>query len=125
MRLRESARQAFRQYRIEKKGQLESELDSYLDTFRIRSPQQSGPAAAVTIHGNVGAVQTGPGSVSNVVLQATYQDRLVRALDDLRAAVERMTDISNDQRQDVITLVDDAKTVVTAERRSGPRLYGS
>jgi hypothetical protein len=118
----DSVRQQLHECRDQKVRQLEVEIDFYLDSLR-RQSQPTATGAVVNIHGNVGAVQTGANAVANLVIQTADRDQLVQALDQLRAAVER-SEISIDERNDLVSLVDDSKEAVMADRPSGPRLFG-
>jgi len=57
-------------------------------------------------------------------MERADQDRLVHALDELADAIRKAVDAPEAQKSGALSLVEDAKDAVTAEPRSGPRIFG-
>jgi hypothetical protein len=85
------------------------------------------PAAAVggvTIHGNVGALQTGAYATARVHIDAAGSARLIDALEQLRAALPSAADMELGEREQGTELVGDVIVAARAGKPNGAKLAG-
>ena len=80
--------------------------------------------AVFNFHGPVGAVQTGPGAVANVVQHIGPHDRaeILRALAQLAAAIQALGQWSGPPREQVLELVDECRVEVERAEPNGLRI---
>lgn len=100
-----------------------NEAAFFLDSLRAAT-RNGGVATVITIHGNVGAVQTGTHATANIALAGHDRDRLVEALRRLREELGRNSEASEEQREQGTELVTDVMAAVTAEKPNGPKISG-
>ena len=91
---------------------------------QLQRPAAAAGAASITIHGNVGAVQTGAFAIANVSFAGHDGERLLTALEALREGLERNTEATAEQRAQGGELVGDLIVAVQAERPNVPKVAG-
>lgn len=94
-----------------------TEIDLFVETL-VRRRQQGGDqpdrTSVYNFYSGVGAVQTGPGSIANVVQHIGSQEKeaLQEALTAVRDALSILSGTKDFPKEDVIELVDEAHTEV-------------
>jgi len=78
----------------------------------------------ITILGNVGSVQTGDYAQSHIHINADGGSRMVEALERLRAAIVGAAEMTSDQRDGSVELVNDLIVAARAPKPNGPKLLG-
>jgi hypothetical protein len=99
------------------------EAQFYVDNLQ-RAATGGSPAPAITIHGNVGTVQTGTFATAHVILTGAGRDKLVEALEALRNEVERNPEATADQKEQATELATDVIAAVKAEKTNGAKVAG-
>lgn len=104
-----------------------TEIDLFVETL-IRQRQQRTDQTAgnpvYNIYSPIGAFQTGPGSMANVVQHIGTQDKdvLLQALSLVRDALSQLPDSSGFRKADIIELVNDADTEIKKPSPNGIKL---
>lgn len=99
------------------------EAQFYVDNLqRVATMHSSGPA--ITIHGNVGAVQTGTFATAHINLSGAGRDRLVETLEALQSEIQRNPEATTEQREQATELTTDVITAVKAEKPNGAKVAG-
>jgi hypothetical protein len=99
------------------------EAQFYVDNLQ-RSATEASSTPGITIHGNVGAVQTGTFATAHVNLTGTGRDRLVETLEKLKNEVGRNREATAEQREQATELVTDVIAAVKAEKTNGAKVAG-
>lgn len=123
LKAREHIESAINTQRDERIRLARNEAAFFLDSLRAAT-RNGGVATVITIHGNVGAVQTGTHATANIALSGHDRDRLVEALQRLREELARNAEASAEQREHGTELVADVITAVTAEKPNAPKISG-
>ena len=86
--------------------------------------QREGPQAVFNIYSPVGAIQTGSGATANIVQNLGSQDRdlLIKALELTKQALSSVDEIPGNPKEEVVELVEEAKTEVAKTKPNGVRL---
>lgn len=106
----------------------EIEIDLYVDTREKRSGQHdAGTEQAPTYHfyGNVGAVQTGPGALANIVqnLGREDQEAINQALSLARDAIAAANEIAEVKRNELVEIIDEARNDLDRGNPNGTKLH--
>jgi len=105
-----------------------AEIDLFVLALKRRDEASEGQAIPVpsvlNFYSPVGVVQTGPGATAHVIQNLGGQDKeaLVQALEHVRQDLIRVTEVAGFSRQEVVELVDDARTELEKSRPNGLRL---
>lgn len=99
------------------------EAQFYVDELQ-RAARANSSSAAITIHGNVGAVQTGSYATAHVSMTGAVRDKLVETLETLRSDILQNAEASAEQREQATELAADVITAVKAEKPNGPKIAG-
>ena len=105
----------------------EIEIDIYVDT-RAKSSENGGAASehASNYHfyGNVGAVQTGPGALANIVQNLGQEDQeaIKQALVLARDAIAASDEIAEAKRNELVEIVDEARSEIERENPDSTKL---
>lgn len=100
------------------------EAQFYVDELQHSAAQVTSSSPVITIHGNVGAVQTGTYAMAHVSTAGPDRDRLVVALEGLRQAIHQSTEVTSEQREHGTELIGDVIKSVTAEKPNVPKVAG-
>lgn len=87
------------------------EIDLYVDSLRGKGRDAvASPASTYNFYGSVGAVQSGPGAYANVVqnLAASEKRDIVDALQEVKSALQNVTDRDEKETGELIELVDES-----------------
>jgi hypothetical protein len=107
--------------RIELITKLKNEARFYVQD--IKQPPISDPSG-ITIHGNVGSVQTGDYAQAHIHINADGGAGLAGALEKLRAAIMEAAEMTADQRDESVEVVNDLIVAARAPKPNGPKLIG-
>jgi len=97
----------------------ESEISHFVAALKVtRERGNALPAASYVIHGNVGAVVTGAGAVTNIVqnIGVAQREELLKALELVREALAQAPELTDHDRGELREIVDDAAEEVGKDR---------
>jgi len=108
-------------------AEVNGEIDLYVLALRSAEEEEKQSGSHQTIYqfySPVGAVQTGPDAVANVVQTLDSHDRevLLQALDTIKQSLAVMEKLAGYSKEEVIDLVEEAQTELTKGKPSGLRL---
>jgi hypothetical protein len=85
---------------------------------------QAAEPSGITIHGNVGALQTGASAHATIHIEIGATGRFVEGLEALRAAVEHAADVSSEQRAETKEMLADLLAAARAPKPNGAKIAG-
>lgn len=105
----------------------EIEIDLYVDTYEKhseKSDSNAGQAPTYHFYGSVGAVQTGPSALANIVQNLSNEDQeaIKQALSLARDAITATSEIEETQKKELVEIVDDAKKELDSEKPNNTKL---
>lgn len=103
-------------------ARLKIEAQYFVD--QLRRPAQDTINKILNFHAPVGAVQVGPYSTAHVSMSDPAGQQLVQALEALREALDRSAEVSVEQREHSVELVEELIGAVKAERTNPPKMQG-
>lgn len=101
---------------------IDAELDLYVETLKKEQGKAPTPSHSVFhINAPVGAVQTGPGSISNVVqnIDSTQRNDLLDALRNLKEELIHTMDASSNTKEEMLVLIEESENEL---RKENPKL---
>lgn len=102
------------------------EIDLYVDSLSTNPLQQGAPSMtqSYNFYGNVGSVQTGAGSVANVVQHLGAEDRasLSSALQEVKEALSIAPSIGDIQRKELLEIADECASQMAVESPNNTKL---
>lgn len=110
--------------RCKKKHEIEADL--YVDSIERSLPKEGGHPMTqqYNFYGNVGAVQSGPNAIANVVQNLGAEDRatLAAAIAQVREILGTDTTLPATQRQELIEIADECSTQIGAQSPNSTKL---
>jgi hypothetical protein len=107
--------------RIELITKLKNEARFYVQD--IKQPPKVG-SSGITIHGDVGSLQTGDNAQTHIHINADGGAGLAVALEKLSAAIMEATEMTADQRNESVEVLNDLIVAARAPKPNGPKLLG-
>ena len=101
---------------------IDAELDLYVETLKKEQGKPPAPSHSVFhINAPVGAVQTGPGSISNVVqnIDSTQRNDLLDALRNLKEELIHTMDAGSNTKEEMLVLIEESENEL---RKKSPKL---
>lgn len=105
-----------------------SEIDLFILSLvrhsEIRDADRESPQPIFNFYSGVGAVQTGPSAIANIVMNigAEERDVLLRALDLVKEALAGVNSLPAHPTAEIIELVDEVKSEIEKPKPNGTRL---
>jgi hypothetical protein len=99
-------------------------LEARFYVQRLMNPPKSESGHTFNVLAPVGAIQTGANAQANIHIEAGGNQKLIDALEQLRAAIPDAPGMTANQRADGTEVVDDLITAVRAPRPNGPKVAG-
>lgn len=102
----------------------EAEIEHYVALLEAAAARGAPAAASYVIHGNVGAVVTGAGAVTNVVqnINPDQREALLKALELVKHAIGAAPELEEQDRRELVEFADEAAGEVAKERPNTRRL---
>jgi hypothetical protein len=106
----------------------EIEIDLYVDTRERRSEKNNasaGQSPTYQFYGNVGAVQTGPGALANIVQNLCQEDQeaMKQALSLARDAFAAAKEVAAVKRDELVEIVDEASDELERKNPNSTKLH--
>ena len=97
---------------------------SLLRRAEAKEQQPGSPQPIFNIYSPLGSIQTGPSATANVVMNLSSQDRevLIEALELVKRGLSVVKDLPGHPKEEVLDLVEEAKTEVSKPKPNGMRL---
>jgi hypothetical protein len=103
---------------------LRSDLDLYVAVLNRPQSLTDSSTANVTVHGNVGVVQTGAYASSSISIDATARGEITAALEVLAAALAEMQEGQGFNKSEIVELIDESKAELAKDKPNVSRLRG-
>jgi hypothetical protein len=102
----------------------EAEVEHYVASLDAAVARGTPPASTYVIHGNVGALVTGAGAVTNIVqnIGASEREALSKALEMVRQVLATAPELAQQDRTELAEFVDEVETELSRERPNTRRL---
>lgn len=102
----------------------DAEIDHYVSTLEVRAARGSKPRSEYVIHGNVGAIVTGAGAVTNIVqnIGIVQREELLHALELVKQAIAQAPELVDRDRREFSEFADEAAAEVVKESPNTRRL---
>jgi hypothetical protein len=102
----------------------DAEIDHYVASLETATARGSTISGAYNFYGNVGAVQTGPGSVAHVIqhIGADQREALLVALGRVKQSIAQAPDIPERDQNELLEFAEDAAVELAKESPNTRRL---